>query len=54
MQENYTQDIQPKKKQNELLYRYGYFLLMLLCMMLASAKPHFGKTNGTLLHATSI
>ncbi|PBC26376.1 Sodium/bile acid cotransporter [Apis cerana cerana] len=48
MQENYMQDIQPKKKQNELLYRYGYFLLMLLCMMLASVKPHFGKTNGIL------
>lgn len=49
MQENYTQDIQPKKKQNELLYRYGYFLLMLLCMMLASAKPHFGILNGNII-----
>ncbi|XP_031370693.1 sodium/bile acid cotransporter 7-like isoform X2 [Apis dorsata] len=49
MQENYIQDIQPKKKQNELLYRYGYFLLMLLCMMLASVKPHFGILNGNII-----
>lgn len=46
MRTDYVQDVQPKKRQNELLYRYGYFLSMLLCMMLASLKPHFGKTNG--------
>lgn len=36
----------PQKKRNDLLYRYGYFLLMLLCMVLASIQPRLGKTNG--------
>lgn len=46
MQQNYIQQGEQKKKQSDLLYKYGYFLSMLLCMMLASVKPHIGKTNG--------
>ncbi|XP_076232880.1 sodium/bile acid cotransporter 7 isoform X2 [Calliopsis andreniformis] len=44
----YIPEVQRKKKQNELLYRYGYFLIMLLCMVFATVKPHLGKTNGLL------
>ncbi|XP_076619091.1 sodium/bile acid cotransporter 7 isoform X4 [Colletes latitarsis] len=43
-----TQEGQQRKRQSELLYRYGYFLSMLLCMILASLRPHLGKTNGVL------
>ncbi|XP_019890132.1 sodium/bile acid cotransporter 7 isoform X2 [Ooceraea biroi] len=38
-------DLQPRKKDN-LLHRYGYVLLMLACMVLASMQPHIGGTNG--------
>ncbi|XP_076377943.1 sodium/bile acid cotransporter 7 isoform X3 [Megalopta genalis] len=40
------QEGQQRKRHNELLYRYGYFLSMLLCMIFASIRPHLGKTNG--------
>ncbi|XP_043249630.1 sodium/bile acid cotransporter 7-like [Colletes gigas] len=43
-----THEGQQRKRQSELLYRYGYFLSMLLCMILASLRPHLGKTNGVL------
>nr|XP_012142543.1 PREDICTED: sodium/bile acid cotransporter 7-like isoform X1 [Megachile rotundata]XP_012142544.1 PREDICTED: sodium/bile acid cotransporter 7-like isoform X1 [Megachile rotundata]XP_012142545.1 PREDICTED: sodium/bile acid cotransporter 7-like isoform X1 [Megachile rotundata]XP_012142546.1 PREDICTED: sodium/bile acid cotransporter 7-like isoform X1 [Megachile rotundata]XP_012142547.1 PREDICTED: sodium/bile acid cotransporter 7-like isoform X1 [Megachile rotundata]XP_012142548.1 PREDICTED: sodi len=42
----YIEENQQMKKHSKLLYRYGYFLSMLLCMILASIRPHFGKTNG--------
>lgn len=48
MQQIHVHNGPSKKKQNEIFYRYGYFLSMLLCMILASIKPHFGKTNGIL------
>ncbi|KAG7214028.1 hypothetical protein KM043_001397 [Ampulex compressa] len=35
-----------RTRRNDLLRRYGFVLLMLLCMMLASIQPHFGGTNG--------
>jgi len=38
-------DLQPRKKTN-LFYRYGYVLLMLACMILATIQPHIGGTNG--------
>lgn len=38
-------NLQPRKKTN-LLYRYGYVLLMLICMILATIQPHIGATNG--------
>ncbi|KAL0099308.1 hypothetical protein PUN28_020107 [Cardiocondyla obscurior] len=38
-------NIQPRKKAN-LFYRYGYVLLMLACMVLATIQPHIGGTNG--------
>ncbi|XP_018340299.1 PREDICTED: sodium/bile acid cotransporter 7-like isoform X2 [Trachymyrmex septentrionalis] len=38
-------NLQPRKKTN-LLYRYGYVLLMLVCMILATIQPHIGATNG--------
>ncbi|XP_029673269.1 sodium/bile acid cotransporter 7-like isoform X3 [Formica exsecta] len=38
-------NLQPRKKTN-LLYRYGYVLLMLACMIFASIQPHIGGTNG--------
>ncbi|XP_076389710.1 sodium/bile acid cotransporter 7-B isoform X4 [Megachile rotundata] len=44
----YIEENQQMKKHSKLLYRYGYFLSMLLCMILASIRPHFGKTNGIL------
>lgn len=47
MYPKYIQKGQQRKRQGELLYRYGYFLSMLLCMILASVRPHLGKTNGT-------
>ncbi|KAK2575459.1 hypothetical protein KPH14_011191 [Odynerus spinipes] len=33
-----------RKKQNELLYRYGFFFSMLLCMLFATVQPYLGGT----------
>lgn len=38
-------NLQPRRKTN-LLYRYGYVLLMLICMIFASIQPNIGGTNG--------
>lgn len=46
MYQKYIPEVQQRRKQTELLHRYGYFLSMLLCMILATIKPHLGKTNG--------
>lgn len=37
--------LQQRRKTN-LFYRYGYVLLMLICMIFASIQPHIGGTNG--------
>lgn len=38
-------NLQQRRKTN-LIYRYGYVLLMLICMIFASIQPHIGGTNG--------
>lgn len=34
------------EKRNELVLRYSFFALMLVCMLLASFRPDLGGVNG--------
>lgn len=37
------------RKNSETFYRYGFFLLMLSCMLLASIQPNLGGANGIII-----
>lgn len=38
----------PRRKISQLLKRYGFFIMILLCTIAASIKPNLGGTNGKL------